>query len=220
MAIKRFRNKTSGFLSSVLTYLILAMFLANIFLPFMLLFTHSHMGFVVGNPKPVYFYDIGSSCDHHAESIKSSLDDLSSKTGVKFVRLPSPVALLIGGISYGCTGVFSNYGIAGEAESGMIGASYFIFVWNNVELSDKSKSTILHETLHVMGFDHIESSSSIMYPYTGNNDVEDDLTEFIRKMYVNNPIAYLNIIPLNLFYEAFFLFVIISLIVSKLFRKY
>lgn len=167
------------------------------------------MQYVIGNPKPLYLYDIDSSCSNYESYIVSSINYLSEKTGVKFVRLESPLALFFGGISYSCTSVMSNIGAAGEAESGFIGISWFFIAWNQIRLSSVSPSVILHETLHVMGFGHSTNPASIMYPYAIQPGVENELIYFIQKWYANNPLAYFNIIPLNLLWVLLFLLLII-----------
>lgn len=193
-------DKLPESMTTFIKYVFYAMLFSNIIFPFILLTAHSNMQPVIGNPKPVYFYDISPSCGNYAQNIVSSLDYMSSETGVKFISLPNPFALLIGGISYDCTGALTNYGAVGEAESGFAGVGGFIFAWNDVRMLSLSRTTIVHETLHVMGFAHNGDLNSIMHPSASANRIEPDIIYFIRRMYSANPLAYLNIIPLNLLY--------------------
>jgi len=160
---------------------------------------HPNMDVIVGNPRPLYFYDIDPFCRGRVPNIVSALSQLSNETGVKFIRLDYPFAHLIGGIGYTCedTGTFNP--VAGEAEAGYEGNPFFVFTWNNIKLSDFSKGVILHETLHSMGFGHSKNPENIMYPYhTTQEGIDKDLRDFIKEEYANNPFAYLNIIPTNL----------------------
>ena len=166
------------------------------------------MQYVIGNPKPMYLYDIDSSCSQYESNIIFSLNHLSEETGVKFVRLQNPLALLSGGMSFSCAGVMSNYGAVGEAESGFVGVGWFIVSWNNIRLTSVSQEVILHETLHVMGMGHSSDATSIMYPYTNGRDVESSLSQFITKYYTN-PLSYLNFLPLNLLLILFLLIIFV-----------
>jgi hypothetical protein len=170
------------------------------------------MQYVIGNPKPIYIYDIGSSCSEYQSNIVvSSLDHLSKRTGVKFVRLQNPFGLLSGGMSFSCSRAMSNYRVVGEAESGFAGIGWFIIAWNNIRLSDVSREVIIHETLHAMGMGHSSDSTSIMYPYTNGMDIENSLSHFIAKYYTN-PLSYLNAIPLNL---LLIIFILVAFVFSK-----
>jgi len=159
-----------------------------------------HMMWVVGNPKPVYIYDIDSSCSRaDASVIKSSLEYLSKETGVRFFKVPHPLALLLGGISYYCVPP-ESYNAVGEAESGEAGVSLFVVAWNKVRIPHEylNREVVLHETLHTMGFGHSTDPRSIMYPYeTGVQVLNKSLKDFISKYY-RSPLAYVNIIPVNL----------------------
>ncbi|MBN1896677.1 MAG: matrixin family metalloprotease [Candidatus Aenigmarchaeota archaeon] len=204
--IKRVSNRIPS-LSKCMEYLVILVFVLGFILPIFLFFIHLDMQYVIGNPKPLYLYDIGSSCSNETNII-SSLNHLSEETGVKFVRLQSPLALLSGGISYSCASVISDSGAVGEAESGFIGVSWFIIAWNHIRLSSVSQEVILHETLHVMGFGHSENPTSIMYPYVNQQGLENELKDFIRNWYARNPVAYFNIVPLNLLWMLFFIAII------------
>lgn len=193
-----------AFLFALVVPLLILSFLSNIVSPY-LLSQHSYMMFVFGNPKPVYFYDIDSSCNDYDSNIVSALTDLSGETGVKFIRLPSPLALIIGGTGYGCGEIAGSPSYAGEAESGRItgvaGPCILVLAWNKVRLVDTNEETILHETLHTMGFDHRPDPGSIMYPsQRGHPQVDADIIDFIKTNYVSNLFAYLNVLPLNLIY--------------------
>ena len=158
------------------------------------------MMWVVGNPKPVYIYDIDSSCSQgDASVIRSSLEYLSKETGVRFFEVPHPIGLLVGGISYYCVPP-ESYNAIGEAESGEAGVSLFVIAWNKVRIPHEhlNREVVLHETLHTMGFGHSTNPRSVMYPYaTGVQSLGNDLKEFISKYY-SSPLAYINVIPLNL----------------------
>lgn len=214
----KFPNTTTIIITGIIA-LLFVMFFANIISPFILFLLHSDMSFVVGNPKPMYFYDISPSCNQHAENIQSAIQYLSNETGIKFIRLQNPLALVVGGVSYNCTNQLHNEGASGEAETGAVGGSWLIIVWNNVKLLDTSRTTILHETLHVLGFDHNKNPTSIMYSYASSNVIESDLINFIKIVYVENPIVYLNIIPVNFFYEALFFFGILFYLGVRLLKK-
>lgn len=212
MVVRRgtpFSEKAQYFLlrGPFLVLLVFAMFFANLIFPFILDYIHPDTRFVIGNPKPLYFYDINPICRDSMTNITSSLDYLSDETGVSYLKLPFPVALVIGGISYNCQEPFDDSRIEGEAETGVMWASYFIFIWNNIKLKFTDRTTVLHETLHVMGFGH-RHTDSILHPSAVRDTVEEDLSTFIRKIYVNNPWVYLNILPLNLFYIGIIIFFI------------
>jgi len=54
--------------------------------------------------------------------------------------------------------------------------------------------TELHELLHVFGFDHINDSSKVMYPYVNcNQDINPNLSEFLKELYSIEPMAELYI---------------------------
>jgi hypothetical protein len=197
--------------SKILHYLVIILFIAGFISPIILFFVSppmQDMQYVIGNPKPMYLYDIDSSCSQYESNIVFSLNHLSEKTGIKFIRLESPLALLSGGMSFSCDSVMSNYGAVGEAESGFVGVGWFVVAWNNIRLSSVNQEVILHETLHVMGMGHSSNSASIMYPYTNGRDVENSLSQFITKYYTH-PLSYLNFIPLNLLLILFLLIIFI-----------
>nr|WP_277346966.1 matrixin family metalloprotease [Thermococcus sp. 18S1] len=163
----------------------------------------------VGNPRPIYFYDVDpSSCtEKDRVEIEAALEYLSKNTGVKFVRLPYPIASSIGGIGYRCTAP-SIKSALGEESHGLFIFSIFIFTWSNVRIPSGhlARDIILHETLHAMGLGHNNDPQSIMYPYvTGNDYIEDRLIKFISRSYYKNPLAYLNIIPRNIVVVTFFI---------------
>jgi hypothetical protein len=189
-----------GYLVVVLIIAVFIAFFSNLFFPFILSFNHQDMNKVIGNPKSLYFYDICSSCNNKQEKdIVSALGYLSSTTDVKFVRLPGPVALVLGGIEYSCGGGLTNIGASGESSSASGGFYIFYAVMNQIKLVSTDKEVILHETLHSMGFDHSKDSKSIMYPIQrGNNQIDPDIIDFIKTYYVYNPFGYLNIISLNI----------------------
>jgi len=85
-----------------------------------------------------------------------------------------------GGIQYTCEGSMSNYGASGEAESGMVGVSYIIFVWNNIRLQDTHEEVVIHETLHTMGFAHSNDQNSIMYPIgRGHSHIDPEIEYYL-----------------------------------------
>lgn len=193
----------------IATYVFLIIFFSNLFSVYVLFFIHPNMLAVHGNPRPLYLYDIDPSCNEYDSLIVSSLTYLSDETGVKFVRLPSPFALISGGLSYSCKGILANPDAIGESESGTIGISYFVISWNRITVLYPDRETILHETLHSMSFGHSDDKNSIMYPYQiGSAQVDADIVEFIRMMYVNNPFAYLNVVTLNLLYITIFFIIV------------
>lgn len=214
--IQVYRNYSTVNLGKVLLIIIFVMFLAGFISPLMLSWVHSDMKYVIGNPKPLYFYDINSDCDSYRPSIISSLNYLSKETNVKFVRLPPPLSLLVGGISYNCGKIMSTPGAVGESEAGFFQVSFFIVAWNKISLLYSDEHTILHETLHSMGFDHSSNLENIMYPYDTGQSLDKNTIGFIQKFYVNNPLAYLNIIPLNLFYISLFLFFLIAGVIGAI----
>jgi len=210
--IKKFFGKfNNGFL--VMLWILVIMYIWAFISPAILLFStppEQDMSYVIGNPKPLYFYDIDSSCsDSDVVKITSSLKYLSQKTGIRFVRLSHPIALVSGGISYYCENPH-NYNAAGEQEHGFMGISFIIISWNKVRIPREylTGEVILHETLHAMGFGHSSDPNSIMYPYArGNSIITDDLSNFISKYY-KSPIAYLNILPTNMLLGTVILFLI------------
>lgn len=186
-------------LNKISRYVIIILIVLNFISPIFLFFASAptEMSFVIGNPKPIYLYDIDSSCSKYESNIISSLNHLSEKTGVKFKRLENPIAVLSGGISFSCENIMSDYGVVGEAESGYFMLNWFVVAWNNIRLSSISQEVIQHETLHIMGFGHSSDPTSIMYLYANGQDIENSLSQFIKKYYTS-PLTYLNIIPLNL----------------------
>lgn len=198
-------------LGKIFHYLVIVMFIAGFWSPVLFFFVSPPMQdiqYVVGTPKPFYLYDIDSSCLQYESNIVSSLNHLSEKTGVKFMRLKSPFALLSGGMSFSCDSVMSNYEAVGEAESGYVGVGLLVVAWNKVRLSSVSQEVILHETLHIMGIGHSSDATSIMYPYTNGRDIENSLAQFITKYYTH-PLSYLNFIPLNLLVILFLLIIFV-----------
>ncbi|MFA5141425.1 MAG: hypothetical protein WC471_00450 [Candidatus Woesearchaeota archaeon] len=207
-------EKNQEIFSTLIFIIIISIFISPIYLYFL----HSDMQFPIiaslGNPRPLYFYDVDSSCNDNL-NLKSSLDHISKNTYVQFVRLGYPFALLVGGISYTCNEpfknndgiIFSGRSTIAESESGMWGISAIIVIWNKIRLSTASnENTIIHETLHSMGFYHNSNSKSIMYPYDNDSTLDYNLKEFIKVAYVINPLAYLNIIPFNLILILFLIF--------------
>jgi len=190
-----------NWITAFIVILFIASFLTNVGL-FYYLPNHPGALMVAGNPKPVYFYDIDSSCNSSRSNINASLAHLSEATGVKFVQLPNPIALAVGGISYECVGTISSspVGTVGEAEMSTYSMNLiFIFTSNKIRLLYDDEEIILHETLHMMGFSHRSDPNSIMYRFTrGYSTIDDDLVAFIQKNYVKNPLAYLNILTLNI----------------------
>lgn len=189
----------------VFSKFIIIVFVLGFIFPLVLFFVHPDMNYVIGNPKPLYFYDIDSDCTLYESNIVSSLNHLSQETGVKFVRLPSQVALLVGGVSYTCGEMMSTPGAVGESEAGFFAISFFVVAWNKINLFYSDEQTILHETLHSMGFGHSSNPGSIMYAYGSGQGIESDLSEFIKKWYAHDPVAYFDIIPLNLMWILIFL---------------
>ena len=201
---KRIRQSVhkSGFIGDLvgaaIVCIIFGAFIANIAFPFILMGVHPNMQGTLGNPKPLYLYSLSPSCTFNND-IESALEHLSSTTGIEFVQLPSPLGLVLGGVQYTCEGSMSNYGASGEAESGMVGVSYIIFVWNNIRLQDTHEEVVIHETLHTMGFAHSNDQNSIMYPIgRGHSQIDPEIVDFLKTWYVNNPFAYLNILTLNM----------------------
>ncbi|WP_457751427.1 hypothetical protein [Thermococcus sp.] len=171
------------------------------------------MNWIMGNPSRVYFYDIDSSCYPSDKMvIHSSLNYLSKDTGVKFVELPHPLALLSGGISYSCIPPKTEFA-AGEAESGYGGISIFIISWNKIRIPHNfmTQEVVLHETLHAMSFGHSNDPNNIMYPtITGVSALNPQLEDYIHKWYVENPLAYLTIVPRNLALLVFIFLILAS----------
>jgi hypothetical protein len=174
----------------------------------------------LGNPKSVYLFDIDSSCTNYENDIISSLDLLSSSSGINFIRVPAPFALILGGIGYSCGNV-GTHGAIGESEGGMVGVSFIIVSWNQIRLLDTSKEVILHETLHSLGFAHSANPNSIMYPILspGISQIDPDIIGFLKTYYVANPFAYLNILTTNMISGAFIVFLILVLGLSGRFKK-
>ena len=217
---RKIKNTIEDKLPSLIFLSIIAMFFSSILSPFVLILLHQDMQLVIGNPRPLYFYDIEPSCIEFDDDIKSALDKLQGRTGVRFIRLPSPSALIIGGISYTCEGTLANHDAIGESASGYVGVSYFLIAWNKITIPQPDEETILHETLHSMSFGHTKNPASIMYPYhSGNSRIDTDIEDFIKREYNSNPLAYLNIIPLNLLYILIILLLIFLGFLSHL-NKY
>lgn len=211
---RRFSGSISDLIGVLIAILIIASFLSNLIFPFILLGIHQNMQLVLGNPKSTYFYDVSSSCNGNENDIVSALDYLSSATGIKFVRIPPPFALIFGGIEFSCGGV-SSLGASGESESGSVGISYIIIVHNQVRLLSTSEEVILHETLHSLGFAHSQDPNSIMYPIQhGDSQIDSDIIDFLKTFYVNNPFSYLNILTLNMITGGFIIFLIVAVIAT------
>lgn len=179
-----------------------------------------NMMFVVGNPKPVYFYDIHSSCN--ANNIENAINDFSRKTDVKFIKLSHPYALWIGGLSYRCNYTYESMYL-GTSGSGVGGFWFIIFAWNSIMLHTDDYDVVIHETMHSMGFDHDSEENSIMNAFASDTDAEIPF-EKIKQMYSHNVFAYFNIIPLNLLYFLFvvlpFVILFIYLIIKKINSKF
>lgn len=183
----------------IIIEIMMALWVFNMFSFVFLIGPSEYKAAGIGVPKPLYFYDIEYSCQPITNNIKTSLEYLSSETGVKFVKLEYPFSLLIGGISYTCNEYMKNFEAVGEFESGLVGYSFFIVVWNKVKLSKGDERIIWHETLHGMGFGHSDDKESIMYPLLDKQDkIEPKLIQFIRNKYSENRLTYLNVIPMNL----------------------
>jgi hypothetical protein len=171
------------------------------------------MHIVFGNPKPVYFYDINPSCISYEQKINSTLQLLSASTGISFIKLDHPLALILGGISYSCEDKLTDIRFAGEAETGLVGISYFIVTWNNVRLSSVREDVILHETLHTMGFGHSSNSSSIMYPYAIGNRLNLEIRQMLN--YYTFPLFYINVVSTNVMFICLILLYILSFFINK-----
>ena len=192
--------KSGNITATLIILIVIAWIFSTLFSPYIIAGIRPNMQTSIGNPKAVYFYDIDSSCNSNKENnIVSALNYLSSATGVKFIQIPPPFAYIFGGIDYSCDGVRSGANAIGESESNMVGISYIIIVWNKIKLSDTGKETVLHETLHNIGFGHSTNANSIMYPVQrGNSQIDPDIIDFTRTFYVNNPFAYLTIFTVNM----------------------
>lgn len=200
----RFSTRLKDFLLSNRLYIIIIIAALSLISPMYLGFFNQNMHFVIGNPRPIYFYDIDYTCTtSQQQAIQSALNYISTDTGVRFIHVPSPAALLSGGIGYGCSGFISsdnsNFETIGESESGNIISTYFILSWNSITLNNFERGVIVHETLHSMGFDHNYNSKSIMYPYYNDvTSIEPEMLKMIKRFYVYNPLAYFNILPFNI----------------------
>jgi len=183
--------------------IIVIILLSNFAYPIYLDIKNPDMSVVTGNPKPIYMYDIDESCDF--EKIESTLDSFSEETGVKFIQLSHPYALVLGGISFECVDNLADDAV-GEAETGLVGGGIFIFAWNNIRLLDIDRGTILHEVLHVMSFDHRDDQNSIMYPYSTSETVDKEIVQIIKKYYSENPLAYINLLTMNIYTLILILF--------------
>jgi len=185
---------------------IIGSLLTNLIFPVILLSVHPDMHYIIGNPKSLYLYDISSACNSQQNNdIQSALDHLSDNTGIKFVQIPSPLALVSGGIEYTC-GDVQSYGASGESEGGSLFFAYIIVSWNQIRLRNTGSHVVIHETLHSMGFDHNQDPNSIMYPIgSGDAQIDPGIIEFLKTYYINNPFAYMNILTLNMFFVILFL---------------
>lgn len=200
----KFRKSISDY--NIPLYLILILIAFSLISPIYLMSNSPEgqaMQFSIGNPKPIYFYDIDQSCLYYEGSIISSLDYLSEETGIKFIKMESPLALGVGGISYSCENVISTNNIMGntlgESESGYIAGVVgipFIIIWNKIRLVDTSREVVIHETLHSMGLDHSDKENTIMYPYVNGIILDEETSKFLKSNYTRK-ISYFNIIPFN-----------------------
>ena len=205
------KQKRSGIIEELIILSVIIVSFGWIFsnfgFPFILQGVHPNMQLVLGNPKSVYFYDISPSCDDN--NIVSSLNHLSKVSGIQFIRIPPPFALLFGGIEYSCGGV-QSIGASGESESGQFAASFIVITWDNIRLLNLSDEVIIHETLHSLGFAHSTNPNNIMYPVGGgNSQLDPDTIDFLKTYYVNNPFAYLNILTINMVFGGFFCLLIV-----------
>jgi len=204
------------FLSNIIdTLLVCAVYgwLISIFIfPVVMVFVSQNTLMMANPPRSAYFYDIDTSCNYtEKQHIDNALSKLSGETGVYFIYIPSPLAGISGGISYSCNKNYSQY--AGTSETGVVGVSYIIIIWNHIILSDITTETILHETLHSMGFSHRDYQTSIMYPIQhGQIQIDRNIVDLIKVWYVRNPLAYLSIITVNMVIITFGILLIIILL--------
>ena len=141
-------------------------------------------------PDKLITYSIGGSCtDSNKIEIMSALATLSSKTVLRFSEKDN------GEIKYFCSNIQPSaeeegHFIAGEGgPSEIINESvYFVILSGKVALYKPTNcdkpNVAIHETLHALGFDHTNKSSSIMYPITNcNQEIDQSISDEINRIY-------------------------------------
>lgn len=141
-------------------------------------------------PNNTITYSIESACSpSKIEDIKQALDLLSQNTSLRFFYEKD------GQIKYLCSQLEPNpeqrgHFVAGEGgPDKIINTSIFaVILAGKVSLYRAEKcdtpNIAIHETLHALGFDHIQDSSDIMYPVTDcNKHLKKTTINAINKLY-------------------------------------
>lgn len=138
-------------------------------------------------------FNIQSDCDDGKKAdILDAISILESKVIIKFVESSK------GGISYSCSGNPEEFGledtknhiVAGYYEpDDILNLSNFFLIENaNIHLISpekcKNPNVAIHETLHALGFDHVDKESSIMYPITRcDQEIDNSIIAEINRIY-------------------------------------
>ena len=141
-------------------------------------------------PNTTITYSIESACSPtKIESIKQALEILSENTSLIFVPEKN------GQIKYLCSQVEptadqQGHFVAGEGgPDKIINTSVFsVILAGKVALYRAEKcqtpNVAIHETLHALGFDHVQDSTDIMYPVTDcNRQLKKTTINAINKLY-------------------------------------
>jgi len=135
---------------------------------------------------------INSECSQEKiDRMNQAFSIISAETGIiSFIESPEENADILVGCSVDSYETEKNVFIAGEGgPTKIINLSiYPIILRGKVILYNESSCdypiTELHELFHVFGFDHINDSKTIMYPYVGcSQEINPGVIEKIKEIY-------------------------------------
>ncbi len=141
-------------------------------------------------PNNTITYTIGKACtESKAVNIRRALDILSANTSLVFIPESN------GEITYLCSDISPNQSdeshiIAGEGGPTKIinTTTFSVILAGQVSLYRPERcqtpNIAIHETLHALGFDHVQDPTDIMYPVTDCNKYLKQATiDAINKLY-------------------------------------
>jgi len=135
-------------------------------------------------------YAIESVCSE-ANKIKiiDGLEEISSKTLVKFHPSTNPNILFECSSRAPSADDRKNHLVAGAARPRFINATrFFVIQQTNISLyieeSCERPIVVIHETLHALGFDHVNNEADIMYPISDcEQQISSDNINEINRLY-------------------------------------